>query len=41
MTENNYGIRDIKNQQLKDVYVMYTDCIINFEKHINRLFDDW
>lgn len=41
MTENNYGIREIKNQHLKSVYKKYTDHIINFEKHIKRLFDDW
>jgi endopeptidase La len=39
--ENNYGIREIKNQHLKSVYKKYTDHIINFEKHIKRLFDDW
>src|SRR3990170_7738468 len=41
MTENNYGIREIKNQHLKSIYKKYTDHIINFEKHINRLFDHW
>jgi endopeptidase La len=41
MTENNYGIREIKNQHLKSVYKKYTDHIISFEKHINRLYDHW
>jgi endopeptidase La len=41
MTDNNYGIRDIKNQHLRSIYKKYTDYIINFEKHIERLFDDW
>ena len=39
--ENNYGIRDIKNQHLKRIYKKYTDHIINFEKHVERIFDDW
>lgn len=39
--ENNYGIRDIKNQHLKSIYKKYTDHIINFEKHVERIFDDW
>lgn len=41
MIESNYGIRDIKNQHLKSIYKKYTDHIINFEKHIERIFDDW
>ena len=41
MTENNYGIREIKNQHLKNIYKKYTDHIIKFEKHIKRIFDDW
>jgi endopeptidase La len=41
MTENNYGIREIKNQHLKNTYKKYTDHIINFEKHTKRLFNDW
>ena len=41
MTENNYGIREIKNQHLKSIYKKYTDHIISFERHINRLFDHW
>lgn len=41
MTENNYSIRDIKNQHLKDIYKKYTNHIINFEKHVKRMHDDW
>ena len=41
MTENNYGIREIKNQHLKNTYKKYTDHIISFEKHAKRLFNDW
>ncbi|AKI79983.1 lon protease-like protein [Acanthamoeba polyphaga mimivirus] len=41
MTENNYGIRDIKNQHLKYSYKKYTDLIIGFEKHAKRMYDDW
>ena len=41
MTENNYGNRDIKNQHLKILYKKYTDHIINFEKHIEKIYSDW
>jgi len=41
MVENNYGIREIKNQHLKNTYKKYTDHIINFEKHIKKIFNDW
>lgn len=41
MIDGNYGTRDIKNQYLKNVYKKYTDYIISFEKHVERLFDDW
>lgn len=41
MTENNYGIREIKNLHLKNIYKKYTDHIINFEAHIKRIFNDF
>lgn len=41
MTENNYGIREIKNQHLKNVYKKYTDYILNFEKHIEKIYHNW
>lgn len=41
MTGNNYNIRDFKSQHLKNIYKKYTDNIINFERHIKKIFDDW
>lgn len=40
MIENN-GNREVKNQHLKNIYKKYTDHIINFEKHIERIYDNW
>ena len=41
MTENSYSMRDIKVQHLHNVYKRYTDFIINFEKHMEKLYNDW
>lgn len=41
MTESTNGIRDITNQQLKNIYKKYTDYVINFELHVKKLYDDW
>ncbi|AGC01815.1 ATP-dependent Lon protease, bacterial type [Acanthamoeba polyphaga moumouvirus] len=41
MAKNDSGIRDIKNQHLRFFYKKYTDQIINFEKHIARIYDYW
>lgn len=40
MTEK-YGTRKAKNKQLRYYYKRYTKCIMNFEKHIERLFRNW
>ena len=41
MAEINYGNKNIKNQHLKNLYKNYTDHIINFEKHAERMYNDW
>lgn len=41
MTTNDSRIREIKNQHLKSAYRKYTDYIINFEKHLDKIFNDW
>ncbi|QGR53814.1 ATP-dependent lon protease [Moumouvirus maliensis] len=41
MAKNDSGVRDIKNQHLRFFYKKYTDQIINFEKHIARIYDYW
>lgn len=41
MSENNYVIRENKNQHLKSVYKKYTDHIINLQFHVKRMFDEW
>jgi endopeptidase La len=41
MTESSYSMRDIKIQHLHSIYKKYTDFIINFEKHMDKLYSDW
>ena len=41
MAEINYGNKNIKNQNLKNLYKTYTDHIINFEKHAEKMHNDW
>ena len=42
MTESIYVCPpNIRNQTLKDTYKKYTDHIISFEKHIEKIYNDW
>lgn len=41
MSDKNYDNKDIKNDHLRLLYKKYTDLIINFEKHIERIYSDW
>lgn len=41
MTDENYQVKNITNQQLKEFYKRYTEYILNFEKHAEKLFKDF